>query len=207
MGLAVHGLGLFPLVRWLFLGVGHGLTANPPEFLTRSSGLWALVLLWATLCVTPMRRITGWSSLVRHRRTLGLYAFFYTVLHIIAWAIWDRDGVPDAMWADIWQRDFIGIGTLAVICLLPLALTSTRGWIRRLGRWWTRLHWLIYPAAIFSVWHFEWMRAGKNDFFEPHVYAWALVLLLGVRILWWLRTRISGMSRWHRCWCRLWGPR
>ena len=183
-----HLLGLFPLARWLVLGYLGDLTANPQEFLTRSSGIWALALLWAALAVTPLRRL-GWAGLLRHRRKLGLYAFFYTVLHVIAWAIWDRGGVPASMWADLWQRDFIGIGALAMLCLVPLALTSTHGWMRRLGRWWIRLHWLVYPAAILSVWHFDWMRAGKNDFFEPHLYAWVLAVLLGVRIVWRARRR------------------
>lgn len=189
LGLAVHGFGLFPLARWIVLGFDGGLTANPQEFLTWSSGTWALVMLWAVLLVTPIRRLSGWGGLLRHRRKLGLYAFFYTVLHVIAWGLWDRGGVWSSMWHDLWQRDFIGIGALAVVCLVPLAVTSTHGWMRRLGRWWTRLHWLVYPAAILSVWHFDWMRAGKNNFFEPHLYAWVLALLLGVRLLWVLKAR------------------
>lgn len=187
LGLGVHLFGLFPLARWLVLGYLGNLTANPQEFLTRSSGTWALVLLWAALAVTPVRLLSGWAGLLRHRRKLGLYAFFYTILHMIAWALWDRGGVPASMWADLWLRDFIGIGALAVLCLVPLAVTSTHGWMRRLGRRWTYLHWLVYPAAILSVWHFDWMRAGKNDFFEPHLYAWILAALLGVRIVWRIR--------------------
>lgn len=187
LGLCVHLFGLFPLARWLVLGYLGELSANPQEFLIRSSGTWALVLLWAALAVTPVRLLSGWAGLLRHRRKLGLYAFFYTVLHVIAWALWDRGGVPASMWADLWVRDFIGIGALAVLCLIPLAVTSTRGWMRRLGRWWTYLHWLVYPAAILSVWHFDWMRAGKNDFFEPHLYAWVLAALLGIRIVWRMR--------------------
>lgn len=186
--LAAHACGLFPLGRWLVLGLSGGLGANPPEFLTRSSGIWALALLWVVLAITPIRRLTGWSAPVRQRRKLGLYAFFYTILHVIAWALWDRGGDAGAMWADLWQRDFIGIGALAVLCLVPLAVTSTRGWMHRLGRWWRRVHWLIHPAAILSVWHFDWMRAGKNDFLEPRLYAWILAVLFAVRIFWWLRS-------------------
>ncbi|CAM5781473.1 sulfite oxidase heme-binding subunit YedZ [Castellaniella caeni] len=189
LGLGLHALGLFPLIRWIVLGYSAGLSANPQEFLTRSSGTWALVLLWATLSITPLRRIGGWNTLVRQRRKLGLYAFFYTVLHVIAWGLWDRGGVPRAMWADLWQRDFIGIGAVATLCLIPLALTSTHGWMRRLGPWWGRLHALIYPAAILSVWHFFWMRAGKNDYFEPRLYAVTLALLLGLRLWWWTSRR------------------
>ncbi len=183
--IGIHCLGLFPLLRWIALGATQGLGVNPQEFLTRSSGIWALALLWIVLCVTPLRRLASWGQLVRHRRALGLYAFFYTMLHVIAWAIWDRGGDPAAMWTDIWQRDFIGVGAVAVLLLVPLALTSTRGWIRRLGRGWKRLHWLIYPAAVLSVLHFDWMRAGKNDFLEPRLYAGLLALLLGLRVYWW----------------------
>lgn len=190
----VHAAGLFPLLRWVALAATQGLGVNPQEFLTRSSGIWALALLWAVLCVTPLRRLAGWGQLLRHRRALGLYAFFYTVLHVIAWAIWDRGGVPAAMWTDIWQRDFIGVGAVAVLLLLPLALTSTRGWIRRLGRGWKRLHWLVYPAAVLSVLHFDWMRAGKNDFLEPRLYAGALAILLGLRVFWWHRARKEGRT-------------
>lgn len=178
---------LYPLVRWLWLGLHDGLGPNPTEFLIRSSGIWALVALWLTLCVTPLRRLLGWPIVIRYRRMLGLYAFFYTVLHVIAWAWWDRGGDWAAMWQDIRQRDFILIGTLAVLCLVPLALTSTQGWIRRLGRHWRRLHTLVYPAAVLSVLHFYLMRAGKNDFAEPHLYALGLAVLLGVR-LWWRRS-------------------
>lgn len=188
-GIGTHVLGLFPLARWVVLGATQGLSANPQEFLTRSSGVWALALLWVVLCVTPLRRLAGWTQLVRHRRALGLYAFFYTVLHVIAWALWDRGGVPAAMWNDLWQRDFIGVGAVAALLLVPLALTSTNGWIRRLGRWWRRLHWLIHPAAILSVLHFDWMRAGKNDFLEPRIYAAILLVLLGTRLVWWWRGR------------------
>jgi sulfoxide reductase heme-binding subunit YedZ len=189
LGACIHAFGLYPVLRWVWLGLQGGLGANPQEFLIRSSGIWALVLLWATLSVTPLQRFAGWSTLVRHRRKLGLYAFFLTLLHVLAWALWDRGWVPDAMWRDLWQRDFIGVGALATLLLLPLAVTSTRGWMRRLGRNWKRLHRLVYPAAILSALHFDWMRAGKNDFLEPRVYALVLALLLGVRILGWWRLR------------------
>ncbi|MER1966183.1 protein-methionine-sulfoxide reductase heme-binding subunit MsrQ [Castellaniella sp. GW247-6E4] len=183
---------LYPLARWFWLGAHDGLSANPPEFLIRSSGVWALVALWLTLCATPLRRLLGWPGAIRYRRMLGLYAFFYTVLHVLAWGWWDRGGNWAAMWTDVWQRDFILIGTLAVLCLVPLALTSTHGWIRRLGRGWRRLHTLVYPAAVLSVLHFYLMRAGKNDFAEPHVYALILAALLGLRLWWRVRTRPSG---------------
>ena len=182
---------LVPVARWLWLGVHGELGANPPEFLIRSSGVWALVALWLTLCATPVRRLLHWPGAIRYRRMLGLYAFFYTVLHVLAWGWWDRGGAWAAMWRDVWQRDFILVGVVAVLCLLPLALTSTQGWIRRLGRNWRRLHTLVYPAAVLSVLHFYLMRAGKNDFAEPHAYALALAVLLGLR-LWWRRAWVEG---------------
>ena len=188
LGVCVHLCGLLPLLRWCVLAANGGLGVNPQEFLIRSSGIWALVLLWVTLAVTPVRRL-GWAGLLRHRRKLGLYAFFYTVLHLVAWALWDRGAVPSAMWTDLWQRDFIGVGALAVLCLIPLAVTSTHGWIRRLGRNWKRLHWLVYPAAALSVLHFDWMRAGKNDLLEPRLYALVLAVLLLMRLPGWWRGR------------------
>lgn len=185
---ALFVLCLYPVARWLWLGTHDGLSANPSEFLIRSSGIWALVLLWLTLCVTPLRRMLNRPGLVRYRRMLGLYAFFYTVLHIVAWGLWDRGGVWLSMWEDLGARTFITVGTVATLMLVPLAFTSTQGWMRRLGRNWARLHMLIYPAAILSVWHFYLMRAGKNDFFEPNVYTAALVGLFALR----------GAYRWHK---------
>ena len=187
LGACIHVCSLLPLLRWCVLGATSGLSANPQEFLIRSSGLWALVLLWCTLAVTPVRKL-GWAGLLRHRRKIGLYAFFYTVLHVVAWALWDRGGVPVSMWTDLWQRDFIGVGALAVLCLVPLAVTSTQGWMRRLGRHWKRLHGLVYPAAVLSVLHFDWMRAGKHDLLEPRLYAGVLLVLLAMRVPGWWRT-------------------
>jgi sulfoxide reductase heme-binding subunit YedZ len=193
---ALFVLCLYPVVRWFWLGASAGLTANPPEFLIRSSGIWALVLLCLTLCITPLRRLLNKPALVRYRRMLGLYAFFYTVLHVVAWGWWDRGGVWRAMWDDIGERTFILIGVVATVMLVPLALTSTQGWMRRLGRNWARLHTLVFPAAILSVWHFYLMRAGKNDFFEPNVYAAVLIALLGVRVAYrWHKARLSGARR------------
>ncbi len=181
----VHLCALLPLLRWLMLGLIDGLGAHPQEFLIRSSGLWALVLLMATLSVTPLRRLGLWPGILRYRRTLGLYTASYTLLHTLAWAVWDQ-GTLAAMWADLWTRDFIGVGALAALGLVPLVITSTQGWMRRLGRRWKHLHRLIYPVAILSVLHFDWMRAGKNDLLEPRLYALGLAVLLGLR-LWWRR--------------------
>lgn len=174
-------LCLYPLGRWVFLAFSDGLTANPPEFLIRSSGLWALVMLCLTLAVTPVRRLLGQPALVRLRRMMGLFAFFYTVLHVLGWAMWERGWSPASMWLDIVQRPFIAIGTIATLAMLALACTSTQGWMRRLGRAWSRLHRLVYPIAILSVWHFYLVRAGKNDFVEPYVYIVVLAMLFALR--------------------------
>src|SRR5690606_34166668 len=137
-------LGLYPLLRWVWLGFSDGLGANPPEFLIRSSGIWALVALGATLAVTPLRRLIAQPALVRLRRMLGLFAFFYTFLHLLGWAFWERSGSFALMWEDVVQRTFITVGMLAFIPMLALALTSTQGWMRRLGRSWQTLHRSVY---------------------------------------------------------------
>ncbi|MGA0583032.1 MAG: sulfite oxidase heme-binding subunit YedZ [Castellaniella sp.] len=176
--------GLYPLLRWVVLGMSGGLSANPAEFLIRSSGIWALVALWLTLSVTPLRRLLGQPALVRVRRMLGLFAFFYTSLHVLGWAWWECGGSLAAMFDDVAQRTFILLGMLAFLPMAALAVTSTQGWMRRLGRHWQTLHRAVYGIAALSVWHFWLMRAGKNDFFEPGLYGWILAGLLLMRVIW-----------------------
>src|SRR5690554_5805878 len=182
-------LCLVPLFRWIWLGANAGLSANPAQFLILSSGIWALVTLIATLTITPVRRIINQPALVGLRRMLGLFSFFYTMLHIIGWALWEHGLLLSSMWQDTIGRTFITIGVVATIPLLALALTSTRGWMRRLGSNWQRLHRCIYPIALLSVWHFWLVRSGKNDFFEPYTYAVVLAVLLALRVIFWLRRR------------------
>ncbi len=174
-------LGLYPLGRWVWLGVNNGLSANPVEFLTRSSGIWALVLLLVTLALSPLRRLLAQPALVRWRRMLGLFTFFYVALHTLAWAWWDRSGSWSSMWQDIVQRPLIAIGVVALLILLLLTLTSTHGWQRRLGRGWSRLHRTVYLAAGLSVLHFYLIRTGKNDVLEVYVYGAVLLVLLLLR--------------------------
>lgn len=185
----VFALCLYPALRWIWLGFHDGLTANPPEFLIRSSGIWALVALCLTLSVSPLRRILRLPALIRLRRMLGLYSFFYTVLHVLAWAYWERGWSLGAMWQDIMQRPFVAIGTIAFAPMMALALTSTHGWMRRLGARWQALHRLIYPIAILSVWHFWLVRSGKNDFAQVLVYGAVLAALLGFRLFSWRSVR------------------
>jgi len=181
--------GLFPVARWVWLGTQGGLTANPVEFLTRSSGTWALVWLLLTLAVTPVRRMLGQPALVRVRRMCGLFAFFYAALHAFAWAWWDRALDLAFMVQDIWDRPFVTAGFAAFVLLSLLALTSTQGWIRRLGRRWQTLHRAVYAIGLLAILHFWWHKAGKNDFFEPIVYGSVLAVLLGWRIVAWWRSR------------------
>lgn len=175
-------LMLYPLARWLWLGYAGGLGANPPEFLIRSSGIWALVALLVTLAITPLRRLMGQPALVRLRRMAGLFSFFYTCLHLFGWALWERGLSLAAMWQDTIQRTFVTVGMVAFALLLPLALTSTRGWVRRLGLRWQSLHRCVYLIAVLSVWHFWLVRAGKNDFAEPYAYGAVLMALLAARL-------------------------
>jgi sulfoxide reductase heme-binding subunit YedZ len=188
---AIFLLSLYPVARWVWLGFNDGLTANPPEFLIRSSGIWALVALGLTLAVTPLRRILRQPALVRVRRMLGLFAFFYTVLHLFGWALWERDWSLTSMWHDILQRTFILVGMLAFVPMVALAVTSTQGAIRRMGHYWRDLHRSIYAIAALSVWHFWLVRAGKNDFFEPYVYGLVLAVLLLIRVAYYVRSRLG----------------
>ncbi|TCS73356.1 sulfoxide reductase heme-binding subunit YedZ [Sulfuritortus calidifontis] len=173
---------LYPLARLGYLGYTDGLGVNPIEFITRSLGTWTLTGLLLTLAVTPARRLTGRASLVRHRRMLGLFAFFYGVLHLLSYLWLDQFFDWAAMVKDVLKRPFITFGMVAFLLLLPLALTSTQAAMRRLGRNWQRVHWLIYPAAIAGVLHYGWLV--KKDLTQPLIYGGILALFLGLRVFW-----------------------
>ena len=180
----VFVLGLYPVFRWIVLAYGpEGLGANPAEYLIRSTGIWAVVYLWLTLCVTPLRRLVRQPALVRVRRMLGLFSFFYTALHVLGWAYWEHGADLALMWADILQRTFVWVGGLAALPMMCLALTSTQGWMRRLGRNWQRLHNSIYAIAVLSVLHFWLVRSGKVDYAEPLAYAAVLAAILVARVV------------------------
>jgi len=172
---------------------GFDLGANPVETLIHELGNWGLRLLLVTLAVTPLREITGWVALTRFRRLLGLFAFFYVVLHFLAYAGVDHRGDLGQIVEDIVERPFITIGIAALLALLPLAITSTRRMRQRLGRRWQVLHRLIYPIAILGVWHFWWQV--KKDVREPMVFALVLALLLGWRLFARWRRTVSGSAR------------
>ena len=173
-----------PLV-WLVaraLGVaGLGLGANPIEALLRFLGLWGLRLLLATLCITPLSVRLRKPKLMGVRRLLGLFAFTYLGLHFLTWLVLDQWLSASRIVADIAKRPYITVGFTALLMLVPLAVTSTRGWMRRLGRRWHRLHKLVYPAAILGCVHFWWQV--KADWREPLAYAVILAGLLVWRLL------------------------
>lgn len=183
--------GLLPLARWVWLGVNNELTANPVEFLSRSSGTWTLVCLLVTLAITPLRRLTGTPALVRLRRMCGLYAFFYGSLHFLAWAGWDRGLDPRSMWDDVLQRPFITVGFSAFVLMAALAATSTQRAMRQLGRRWQPLHRAVYAIGLLAVLHFWWHKAGKQDFEQPIIYGSVLLFLLGWRVAAWWRRRVA----------------
>jgi len=185
----VFVLALLPFLRIAAL-VAMQVPVDPVEFITHGSGDWALYLLCATLAVTPLRRFTGWNWLVRLRRMLGLYTFFYAFLHFLAFLWFDHFFDLAAMWRDVLKRPFITVGFIAFVLLIPLAATSTQAMIRRLGRNWARLHKLIYAIAPLAILHYWWMKAGKHNFEQPIVWGCVVAVLLGLRAYWsWSRSR------------------
>ncbi len=180
---ALFVAALLPLLRLVALGFADRLGANPVEFVTRSTGTWTLVMLCLTLAVTPLRHLLGWPWLIRLRRLLGLYAFFYAVLHFGTWVWLDQWFDLASMIADVVERPFVTAGFTAFLLMLPLAATSTQAMMRRLGHRWQELHRLVYAIAVLGVLHFWWHKAGKNDLAEPMAYAAVVGVLLGLRVL------------------------
>jgi sulfoxide reductase heme-binding subunit YedZ len=177
------------LVLATFGIAGLSLGANPVESLIHQTGLWGLRFLLITLAVTPIHRLSGLTWLVRLRRMLGLFAFFYVLTHFLSYALIDQRLALGPIVEDIIERPFITLGVLGLLMLLPLALTSTNAMMRRLGRRWKQLHRMIYVIAIIGVWHFWWQV--KQDILEPLIYAGILALLLGFRLWdrWWRTAR------------------
>jgi sulfoxide reductase heme-binding subunit YedZ len=185
---------------WLVWAAQTGaLSSNPLSDLTNETGVWTLRFLCITLSITPLRRIVGWNGLIKFRRMTGLYAFFYGTLHLLTYVIADRfagldfpNGVVSwttaanlgrAVWDDIAKRPFITVGCTAWVMMMPLAVTSTAGMIRRLGgRRWNRLHMLVYAVAILGVVHYWWLV--RADIRRPLAYAVVIAVLLGFRVVW-----------------------
>jgi methionine sulfoxide reductase heme-binding subunit len=180
---------LVPLLRLIALGCADRLGANPVEFVTRSSGTWTLVLLCATLSVTPLRRLFAWNELLRCRRMLGLFTFFYGCLHLTTYVWFDQWFELSSIALDIYKRPFITIGFAAFVLMLPLALTSNHWSMKKLGRNWSKLHRLIYLVAIAALLHYFWHKGGKNNYDEPLIYAGVIALLFAVRIVYWWRSK------------------
>ena len=204
----VFAAALVPFAHLLWRGFNGDLTADPLVEITNETGIWTLRFVVITLAITPIRRLSGWNTMIRFRRMLGLFAFFYGALHFLTYLVGDRFAsldFPDgfvawstlinlmaSIWEDVAKRPFITVGFIAFVSMMPLALTSTAGWIRRLGgRNWQRLHRLIYLTAIAGVTHYWWKV--KADTLHPLIYATLVALLLGYRL-----ARSFNRSRWQR---------
>ncbi len=183
--IALFTVSLLPLAQLLWKGYNGALGANPVEVITHTTGDWALIFLLLTLAVTPLRKLTRQTSLIRFRRMLGLFAFFYAGLHVTTYVWLDQWFDVHSMIKDIAKRPFITLGFTAFVLILPLAATSTRKMIARLGgRRWQWLHRLIYLSAIAAIVHFTWSM--KKDIHRPGDYARVLSALLGYRIVVWV---------------------
>jgi methionine sulfoxide reductase heme-binding subunit len=185
---ALFLLCLVPLGILVWRALHNDLTANPIEFITLRTGDWTLRFLVFTLAVTPLRKILRLPQLIRFRRMLGLFAFFYACLHFTTWIWLDHYFAWNAMWKDVLKRPFITVGFIGFVLLIPLAITSTSGWIRRLGgRRWQWLHRTIYLAAMAGVIHFYWLV--KSDVRRPLRYAFLVGILLAWQLGAWLFER------------------
>jgi sulfoxide reductase heme-binding subunit YedZ len=183
---AAVGLGLLPCAVLVGRAATDGLGANPIETVTHVTGEWGLRLLLLSLAVTPARRLLGWSWAAPLRRTFGLLAFLYVFLHALTYVALDHFFDGQALLEDVLERRYVTVGFAGFCCMLPLALTSTRGMMKRLGRRWRPLHRLAYAAGVAGVVHYLWLV--KADLLPPLVYAGVLALLLGAR-LWTRRPR------------------
>jgi len=168
------------------------LTANPIEYITRFTGSYALLILLSSLAVTPLRKLTGWNELIKLRRMLGLFAFFYAALHFATYMVLDLFFDFAAIGKDILKRPYITVGFSALVLMIPLALTSNAAMIRRLGKRWQQLHYLVYGIAILGVVHFYWLV--KADIRRPVQYGAVLVLLLGFRLAVKLRSTVKSQA-------------
>lgn len=181
---AVFVLALVPLARLVISAFAYPqwLGPNPAEYITRSTGDWALRFLLIALAVTPLRKLSGWVWLARLRRMTGLFAFFHVVMHFASYVSFDHVFDVSAILADVVKRPFITVGFLSLLLLVPLAVTSTNGMVRRLGSArWSSLHRLVYVIGPLAVLHYWWMV--KRDLTEPIIYALVLAALLGYRIV------------------------
>ena len=188
---AVFLLSLVPLGYFVWGALTDGLGPNPIEAITRGTGDWTIRFLLITLAITPARKLLGRPELIRYRRMLGLFAFFYGFLHLVTWVWLDKFFDLGEMWKDVAKRKFITIGMLAFVAMVPLAITSTAGWIRRMGgKRWQALHRLIYLSVIGGVIHYWWLV--KSDIRSPAMYGVIAAVLLGLRLV--LRNRKAAVA-------------
>ena len=181
-------LCLGPVVTFAIRAVTQNLTANPVEYIQHLTGDWTLRFIVLTLCITPLRKLANLPELIRFRRMLGLFAFFYVCLHFLTYIGPDQNFSLTGMWQDVAKRRFVTVGFLGFILLIPLAITSTAGWIRRLGgKRWQALHRLIYVTAVCGVIHYYWLV--KSDVRRPLAYAAIVAILLLWRVSEWYRKR------------------
>jgi methionine sulfoxide reductase heme-binding subunit len=181
-------LCLGPVVVFAARAFSQNLTANPVEYMQHLTGDWTLRFIVFTLCITPLRKLLNLPELIRFRRMLGLFAFFYACLHFLTYIGPDQSFSPGGMWQDVAKRRFVTVGLLAFVLLIPLAITSTSGWIRRLGgRRWQALHRLIYLTAICGVIHYYWLV--KSDVRKPVAYGVIVAILLLSRVWEWYRRK------------------
>lgn len=186
-------LCLAPLARLVFFAFTDRLGANPIEFVLRSFGTWTLVMLMVTLSITPLRRLTGWNGLIRARRMLGLFAFFYASLHFLTYAGVDQSFDLNAIVRDVVKHPYITVGFACFLLLIPLAATSTNAMQRRLGgKRWQLLHRLVYLIALGGVIHYLWLV--KKDITQPVLYGLVLAVLLGMRWTWRRRAQQAQMA-------------
>lgn len=175
-------------------GQGRGLGANPVEYITHSTGDWALYLLMITLALTPVRLLLGMNWVIRLRRMSGLMSFFYICLHFLAFFWFDHNFDLAEMWQDIVKRPFITVGMAAFVGMVILALTSNNWSVRQLGKRWRQLHKLVYLVAVLGVLHYWWDKAGKNLISQPRLFACLLVILFLIRIIDWFKKRQSSLT-------------
>ncbi|MEO6212581.1 MAG: protein-methionine-sulfoxide reductase heme-binding subunit MsrQ [Vicinamibacterales bacterium] len=177
---------------WLFFRALTGrLSVNPVEDLTLTTGIWALRMLVITLAITPLRRLTGWNRAIQYRRMVGLFAFFYGTLHLATYFL-DQGFALTFIVADVVKRPFITVGMIAFVLMVPLAITSTKGWIRRMGKRWQLLHRLIYISGIAAVVHYLWKVKIATG--SPVYYAIVVGALLAFRVYWSLRSKRRALT-------------
>jgi sulfoxide reductase heme-binding subunit YedZ len=189
-------LGLLPFVRLIVATAINQLGANPVEFITRDTGDWTLYLLCATLAITPLRKLTNLNWLLRVRRMVGVFAFFYAALHFMTFLWFDHGFDVTEMWKDVLKRPFITVGFTAFVLLIPLAVTSTNAMVKWVGgKRWQWLHRLVYLIVPLGVLHFWWMKAAKHNLLKPFLFALLVAGLLGLRAYWKLRAQPAAVGQ------------